>query len=78
LACAPARLTYEIATRTPTSVVPGANVTYPPEPLPGFGRPVLPHPLPPVAPVLPGVSVPSVQVPVVANGRSSLAVKCSR
>ena len=57
--------------------MPGANVTYPPEPLPGFGRPVLPHPLPPVASVLPGASVLSVQVPVDANGWSSLAVKCS-
>src|SRR3954447_1364722 len=67
-AWAPSRLTYETATRMPTLVVPGANVTYPPEPLPAFGRPVVLYPLPPLSSVPPGVRVASFHVPVAANG----------
>src|SRR5215218_3932113 len=71
LACAFARLTYEMPTRTLTVrfwLV--SNVTYPPEPFRAGGQPLVPYVVAPLALVPPGVTVVSRQVPVLVNGLS--------
>jgi hypothetical protein len=58
------------------TVAPLANRRYAPDPLPGCGQPFAPYVVPPLAVLLPGVTVPSVHVPIAANGWSNSAWKC--